>query len=142
MVGTTHYWNKLKSVFFAGFRKGFNYSGRAIGGNIGVKHLGANWNAPCRRDRLTCCLYLLHHVVTPFEIGVANVGTETNPAGNAVDGAGKYFADSDRRYCVDGSAVSRGILDGQNQFGCGAEGIAPVRHQNSACMPACTLDRD
>src|SRR5258706_10874600 len=136
MVGTTHYGNKLKTVFFAGFREGFNYRGRAIGRSIGVQHLGTNWNAPSRRDRLTCSFYLLHHVVTPFEISIANVGTETNPAGNAVDGAGKNLADPDRRYRVDGSGDPRGILDGQNQFLRSAERVAPVWHQNSACMPA------
>src|ERR1700674_1531953 len=136
MVGTTHYGNKLKMVFFAGFRKGSNYSGRTIGRSIGVQHLGVNWNAPFRRDRLTGGLYLLHNAVTPFEIGIANVGAETNPAGNTVDRAGKNFADADRRYRVDGSAGSRGVLDGQNQFGCGAEGVTPVGHQNSARMPA------
>src|SRR6266403_890475 len=112
MISTTHYGNKPKTVFFAGFREGFYHCGRAIGGGVGVQHLGANWNAAFRRDRLTCGLYLLHHVVTPFEIGIANVGAETNPAGNAVDGAGKNLADADRGYCVDGSAGSRGILDG------------------------------
>ena len=75
-------------------------------------------------------------VVTPFEISIANVGAETNPTWNTVDGAGKYFADANRRYRIDGSAVSRGVLDGQNQFRCGAEGVAPVGHQNSARMPA------
>src|ERR1700716_252070 len=103
MIGTTHYWNKLKMVFFAGFREGFYHCGRAIGGGIGVQHLGANWNVPFRRDRLTCGLYLLHHSVAPFEISIANVGAETNPTWNTVDGAGKYFADANRRYRIDGS---------------------------------------
>src|SRR6202023_197074 len=142
MVGATHDGNKLKMEFFARFREGFYHCGRTIGGSIRVQHLGVNWNAPFRRDLLTGGLYPLHNVITPFEIGIANVGAETNPAGNTVDGAGKNFADADRRYRIDGSAVSRGILDRQNQFRCGAEGVAPVWHQNSARMPAGTLDGD
>src|ERR1700736_132253 len=104
MVGATHYGNKLKMVFFAGFRESFYHCGRTIGGSIRVQHLGVNWNAPFRRDRLTGGFYLLHNVVTPFEIGIANVGAETNPAGNTVDGTGQPFADAARRYRVHGSA--------------------------------------
>src|SRR6202521_5060707 len=142
MGGATHDGNKRKMVFFAGFREGFYHCGRTIGGSIRVQHFGVNWNAPFRRDHLTGGLDLLHNVIPPFEIGIANVGAETNPAGNTVDGAGKHFANADRRYRVDGSAGSRGILDGQNQFGGGAERVAPVWHQNSARMPAGTLDGD
>src|SRR6266404_7508324 len=108
MVGTTHYGYKLKMVFFARFREGFYHCGRTIRRSIGVQDLGVNLNLPFRRDRLTCGFYLLHNIVAPFEIGIANVGAKTNPAGNAVDGAGENLADADRRYRVDGSAVSRG----------------------------------
>jgi hypothetical protein len=39
--------------------------------------------------------------VAPSQVGVAEVDAEANPAGHAVDGAGKYVADANGRHGVD-----------------------------------------
>src|SRR6266436_5665175 len=114
MVRPTYHGKKIQVVLTAGFSKGFDHCGRALGRRIRVQHLGVNRNLPLRRDRLTSTLYLLHHAVPPFEIGVTNVNTEANPTGDAVDGARENLADAHRRYRVDGSTGSRGVLDGEH----------------------------
>jgi hypothetical protein len=85
-------------------------AGAHSAGASAFNNSGANRDLPLGRDCLTGFL-LLHHCVTPLEIRVANVCAEVNAAGNAVDGAGKNFADADRGYGIDGSAGARGILD-------------------------------
>src|SRR4029077_16317099 len=65
---------------------------------------------------------------------------ETNPAGNAVDRSREDFADTNRGYGINRAAGLGRVLDRQDQLPGRAQGIATVRHKNSAGVSTRPLD--
>src|SRR5260370_21484083 len=83
----------------------------------------------------------LQQGVTAGEMRVGNIHSETHAAWNAIHRARKNVADADCCDRVDRPARARGILDSQDQFGCRAEGIPAIRHQDASRMAACAFDQ-
>src|SRR5205814_10347847 len=113
-----------------------------MGRRVRIQELGPDRNLPFCRYRATRVFYRLDHPIASRKISVANINTETNPAGNAVDGAGEYFANADGCYRIDRRRVTRCLLHCQDQLrGC-AESITALWHQHSTRVPARSLDKN
>ena len=75
-------------------------------------------------------------------IRVANVGFKSHARGNAVDRAGKHFANADRGYGVDGAGGFRGGFEGKDQLRGRGQRILASGHQPRASMTALAFNRN
>ena len=84
----------------------------------------------------------LENAVAACGVNVADIGFEAHARGNAVDRAGKDFADADCGYSVDGAGGFGSGLERQDQFGRGGQRVFASGHQLCAGMAAFAFDHE
>ena len=82
----------------------------------------------------------LHDALAAGGVGVADVELQGDAAGHAVDRAGIDVAGADGGDGVDDAGGERVLLDGEDDLGGGAEGVAAVGHEQRAGVAAETFD--
>ena len=87
-------------------------------------------------SRRTAC----HNTFAARGVSVADIDLQGDAAGDAVDGAGVDIAGADGGDGVDDAGGERVFLEGENDLGGGAEGVAAVGHQQRAGVAADALD--
>ena len=79
-------------------------------------------------------------MITPRFVGIANIELHAHAARNAVDRAGKYFADAAGADGIDRAGGSRQAFERQREFRRREECVVPVRHEDGAGVLPFALD--
>jgi hypothetical protein len=131
------------SCFRQDWERASMISAAAIRGRVGVQQLKADRNLPpvAKSNYMQPRMASASTCIAALQIGIADIHAEAYPAGNAVDCARKYLADSNGCDCINRSARACGISI--------ARIIPPPRtehrggrHQNSAGVAARAFDQN
>src|SRR5207253_8134472 len=95
VVGTADHFEKREPMLATRIGEDHAHFGSAIRWRIGVEQFGLNEDVALRGEILLCALDRLHHAIAPRLIGVADVESQLDAAGNAVHRPGKNFTDTD-----------------------------------------------
>ena len=107
-----------------------------FGGRVGIQDLAVESDATGRSDGLRPALNDGQHGVAAGEIGVADIGQDSDQARDAVHRSRKDFADADRTDGVDRSRPLSGGFDGERQFGSRQKSVAAIGHEDGAGVAA------
>ena len=110
--------------------------GEEMAGGSALTRASAMRTSRRARDGFDVAADGLHDAFAARGVGVADVDLEGDSAGNAVDRAGINVAGADGGDGVDDAGGQRVLLDGENDFGGGAERVAAVGHQQRTRVAA------
>ena len=112
VVGAAHHFEKREFMLAAGIGKSCAHLGRAIRRSVGIEQFRLNRNLAFSGKILPGALDQLHNAIAPRLIGVADVESQVDAAGNAVHRSGKDFTDTDGGDGIASSARARCVFDG------------------------------